>query len=95
MFTETSYINVLITGGAGYLGSVIAEQLLNSGQINKLVIYDNLMYNQTSPIIHSHRKNFEFVYGDVRNHEQLLPYVEEVRCNYSSWIIVIVGFPIA
>ena len=43
------------------------------------------MYNRTSPIIHSHRKNFEFVYGDVRNHEQLLPYVEEGRCNYSSW----------
>ena len=79
MFTETSYINVLITDESGYLGSVItAEQLLNSGQINKLVIYDNLMYNQTSPIIHSHRKNFEFVYGDVRNHEQLLPYVEEM-----------------
>ena len=91
MFTETSYINVLITGGAGYLGSVIAEQLLNSGQINKLVIYDNLMYNQTSPIIHSHRKNFEFVYGDVRNHEQLLPYVEEADVIIP--LAAIVGFP--
>ena len=78
MFKKISYINVLITVDSGYLGSVITwRQLLNSGQINKLTIYDNLMYNQTSPIIHSHRKNFEFVYGDVRNHEQLLPYIEE------------------
>ena len=91
MSEKNGYINVLITGGAGYLGSVIAEEILSAGQVNKLVIYDNLMYNQTSPIIHSHRKNFEFVYGDVRNHEQLLPYVEEADVIIP--LAAIVGFP--
>ena len=62
MSEKNGYINVLITGGAGYLGSVIAEEILSAGQVNKLVIYDNLMYNQTSPIIHSHRKFYSIPY---------------------------------
>ena len=38
------------------------------------------MYNQTSTIVHLiHRKNFEFVYGDVRDEEKLLPYIQEVK----------------
>ena len=77
MSEKNGYINVLITGGNGLLRFCNYRRNTFTGEINKLVIYDNLMYNQTSTIIHSHRKNFEFVYGDVRNHEQLLPYVEE------------------
>ena len=37
---------VLITGGAGYLGSVLTEHLLNKGY--KVTVLDNLMYKQTS-----------------------------------------------
>ena len=54
MSKKGNYINVLITGGSGYLGSVITELLLSAGEINKLTIYDNLMYNQTSTIVHAH-----------------------------------------
>jgi len=39
------YDKILITGGAGYLGSVITERLFARGMVEKLVIYDNLMYN--------------------------------------------------
>ena len=60
---------VLITGGSGYLGSVITEKLLKNNY--EVTILDNLMYNQTSSIIFSHDKNFEFIYGDVRNKELL------------------------
>ena len=42
------YDKILITGGAGYLGSVITDRLFSRGMVEKLVIYDNLMYNQTS-----------------------------------------------
>ena len=38
---------VLITGGAGYIGSVITRKLL---QDHKVTVLDNLMYNQTSLI---------------------------------------------
>lgn len=60
---------VLITGGAGYLGSVLTGHLLNEGY--KVTCLDNLMYKQNSLFNFSSNKNFNFVYGDCRN-EKLL-----------------------
>ena len=70
-------MKILITGGAGYLGSIFTEHLLSQGGITKLVVYDNMMYNQTSLISHTWRSNFEYVYGDVRNKKLLRTYIEE------------------
>lgn len=56
---------VLITGGAGYLGSVLTEVLLNKGY--QVTVLDNLIYKQTSVAPFSYNKNFNFVLGDVRN----------------------------
>jgi nucleoside-diphosphate-sugar epimerase len=81
--------NVLITGGSGYLGSVITEKLLNKGY--SVTILDNLMYNQTSSIIFSHNPNFEFIYGDVRNKELLENLVFEFDIIIP--LAAIVGFP--
>ena len=39
-------LRVLITGGAGYLGSILCEHLLNSGY--QITVIDNLMYGQHS-----------------------------------------------
>jgi nucleoside-diphosphate-sugar epimerase len=84
-------MNILITGGAGYLGSVLIERLFNNGGVTKLIVYDNLMYNQTSLIHYSWRKNFEFVYGDVRDQEKLSKYVAEADVIIP--LAAIVGFP--
>ena len=84
-------MKILITGGAGYLGSIFTEHLLSSGGITKLVVYDNMMYNQTSLISHTWRSNFEYVYGDVRNKELLKKYVEEADVIIP--LAAIVGFP--
>ena len=82
-------MKVLITGGAGYLGSVITERLLSKNV--QVTIFDNLMYNQTSCSIFSHNKNFDFIYGDVRDTETLKSLVK------SHDVIIplaaIVGFP--
>lgn len=37
-------LKVLITGGAGYIGSMLTKHILNNG--NKVIVLDNLMYNQ-------------------------------------------------
>ena len=84
-------MKILITGGAGYLGSVLIERLFNNGGVTKLTVYDNLMYNQTSLIHYSWRKNFEFVYGDVRDQEKLSKYVDEADVIIP--LAAIVGFP--
>lgn len=56
---------VLITGGAGYLGTVLAEYLLERSY--QVTVLDNLMYKQLSLLHLFKYKNFEFVKADVRD----------------------------
>ena len=65
---------VLITGGAGYLGSVLTEVLLNKGY--QVTVIDNLLYKQTSVAPFSYNKNFKFILGDVTINSVLKPLVE-------------------
>ena len=65
---------VLITGGAGYLGSVLTEVLLGKGY--QVTVLDNLIYKQTSVSPFSHNKNFKFILGDVTDNSVLRPLVE-------------------
>lgn len=65
---------VLITGGAGYLGSVLTELLLSKGY--QVTVLDNLMYKQTSVAPFAYHNNFKFILGDVRNKSTLQPLVE-------------------
>ena len=64
---------VLITGGAGYLGSVLTEVLLNKGY--QVTVLDNLTYKQASLVPFSYHKNFRFILGDVRDENTLNPLV--------------------
>ncbi len=56
---------ILITGGAGYLGSVLTGYLLEKGY--QVTCLDNLMYRQNSLFSFSASKKFNFIYGDCRN----------------------------
>ncbi len=56
---------VLVTGGAGYLGSVLVEHLLQAGY--RVTVLDNLMYGQTSLFHLCANPRFEFAMGDVRD----------------------------
>jgi nucleoside-diphosphate-sugar epimerase len=66
---------VLITGGAGYLGSTLAEHLLNNGYA--VTVLDNLLYKQLSLLHLFKRDNFKFVLGDVRNTKLLIQSVKD------------------
>lgn len=82
-------MKVLITGGAGYLGSVITDLLLKFDF--EVTILDNLMYNQTSSIVFSHYETFNFVYGDVRDQKLLKELV--LTHDVIIPLAAIVGFP--
>ena len=58
-------MNILITGGAGYIGSELTEYLLRDG--HRVTCYDNLMFEPTSLLRYTNNPNFFFVKGDVRD----------------------------
>ena len=60
---------VLITGGAGYIGSVFVRQLLEKKYL--VTVLDNFMYNQNSLLDVCYHPSLDIVVGDVRNEELL------------------------
>lgn len=81
---------ILITGGAGYLGSVIARHFLERG--DKVTCLDNLMYNQPSPIIFCSNPNYEFVPGDARDEKLVRELIKDKDVLVP--LAAIVGMPI-
>lgn len=90
-------LRVLVTGGAGYLGSVLCEHLLNAG--HHVAVIDNLMYGQHSLFHLCANPRFKFIYGDVRDEtlmrglvnkaEVLVPLAAVVgvsACERDSWL---------
>jgi nucleoside-diphosphate-sugar epimerase len=82
-------MKILITGGAGYLGSVMTKNLLDLG--HEITVLDSLLFKQISPLTYTNNKKYNFIYGDVRNKELLTKLVK------SHDVIIplaaIVGFP--
>lgn len=67
---------VLITGGAGYIGSVLYQVWRYTFPKSRIIIYDNLMYRQESIAPFCYDKNLELVCGDVRNESALKQYLD-------------------
>ena len=69
-------MNILITGGAGYIGSELLTFLLDE---HKVTVYDSLMYEPTSLLRYTTNPNFSFAKGDVRNKEKLKEYMDKAE----------------
>lgn len=67
-------MNILVTGGAGYLGSVLCELLLDKGY--KVTAVDNLMYRQKSLFHLCNNPNLDFVFGDVRDKSLMIKLIK-------------------
>ncbi|MEM9596170.1 MAG: NAD(P)-dependent oxidoreductase [Acidobacteriota bacterium] len=65
----------LITGGAGYLGSVLTETLLGDG--HRVTVLDSLAFGQSPLLSLLHRRELDFVRGDARDRSTLRPLVAE------------------
>ncbi len=67
--------HVLVTGGAGYLGSILVPTLLARGCAVTAV--DNFLYGQTSLLDCCAYENFTVVRGDVRDERLMLPLLKK------------------
>ena len=59
-------MNILVTGGAGYIGAVLVPMLLEQG--HAVTVIDNFLYGQTALLDCCHHERLSIVRGDVRNH---------------------------
>jgi len=81
---------VAVTGGAGYIGSVLSRELLNSGL--KVVVLDNFRYDQSSLLNCCADRNFSLIRGDVRNRNVLESAIK--GADYIIHLAALVGAPI-
>jgi nucleoside-diphosphate-sugar epimerase len=62
-------MHILVTGGAGYIGSVLVPLLLAEGHL--VTVLDSFMYTQASLLDCCHHKGLTIIRGDVRDHKHL------------------------
>jgi nucleoside-diphosphate-sugar epimerase len=74
-------MNVLVVGGAGYVGGAVTDLLMQSNHNQR--VYDALLYEE------SYRKQVDFVYGDVRDTDRLMPHLK--WADAVIWLAALVG----
>jgi len=63
-------MNIVITGGSGFVGSYLCEKLINDG--NKIIVIDNLLTGSTENINDlMNNENFSFIEHDVQDHIEI------------------------
>ena len=63
-------MNIVITGGSGFVGSYLCEKLINDG--HEIIVVDNLLTGSTENINHlMNNENFSFIEHDVQNHIEI------------------------
>jgi nucleoside-diphosphate-sugar epimerase len=83
-------MKILITGGAGYIGSVLTPALLAKGY--SVTVLDNLMYRQSSLLDCCHYERFQIVRGDCRDETVVKPLA--LRADVIVPLAALVGAPL-
>ena len=76
-------MNILIVGGAGYIGGALTDILTKSD--HNIIVYDMLLYEE------SYRKKIPFVYGDIRDYNKLKGHLD--WADVVVWLAALVGDP--
>jgi nucleoside-diphosphate-sugar epimerase len=82
-------MKILVTGGAGYVGSTLVPMLLEKGY--SVRVLDSLMYGGDSLIACCKYDTFEVLIGDIRNHDDVSMALKNV--DLIIHLAAIVGFP--
>ncbi len=80
---------VLVTGGAGYIGSVLLRLLLKEGYYVRVL--DNLSFGGESIVELLNYDEFDFINGDIRNKDDLIKAMKDI--DYVVHLAAIVGDP--
>jgi nucleoside-diphosphate-sugar epimerase len=81
--------NILVTGGAGYVGSILVPDLLKKNF--KVTVIDNFMYRQPSLASVIADPNLNLVFGDIRDHDLVKQHL--VKADVIIPLAAIVGAP--
>jgi nucleoside-diphosphate-sugar epimerase len=68
-------LNILVTGGAGYLGSTMVPDLLSAG--HKVTVLDSFLFKQASLNHVCHHPHFSVVKGDIRVESAIVPLMKK------------------
>lgn len=82
--------NILITGGAGYIGSVLVPTLLAKG--HRVTVLDNFYFNQLTLMDCCPNPNFTIIRGDARDEETMKAAIKNM--DYILPLAALVGFPL-
>lgn len=82
--------HVLLTGGAGYLGSVIAPALLDAGY--RVTVVDNFMFQQSSLAALCANRDFDLYRGDARDEGLMKELIRDA--DYVIPLAALVGAPL-
>lgn len=70
-------MNILVTGGAGYIGSILVPMLLQAG--HRVIVIDSFLYGQSSLLDCCHEERLTVIRGDARNKELLKKHVSKAE----------------
>jgi len=82
--------SILVTGGAGYLGSILVPELLAAG--HRVTVLDNFMYEQNSLAQVCANPDFDVVNGDARSADTLKPLLAKADSVFP--LAALVGAPL-
>lgn len=83
-------MKIAITGGAGYIGSVLVPELLSLG--HEVSVLDNFYFGQTALLDCCSNKNFNIIRGDARDRETVTKFID--GADFIIPLAALVGFPL-
>lgn len=83
-------MKILVTGGAGYIGSILIPELLKCG--HNVIVIDNFIYGQNSLLDCCACENFTIIRDDARDEDVLKEHLKEA--DYILPLAALVGAPL-
>lgn len=87
-------MKILVTGGAGYIGTSLVKKFANTPEVSEIIVYDNLSRGNYNLFLESelNDEKIKLIKGDILNTRKLETYVAEVDIIYHLAAFVLTPF---